>query len=173
MSKTNKTKQNKTKQNVAMKLRFPPRCQLCLHPLTQNLSLTIFMSVATTLGAFGLTNYVEQSPSSEANSRPESQELLDFYTILRFITVYTTARHWTLTWDRSVQSTTYNPISVRSILILSSHLRLGLPEVSSIHIFRPIFLNFFVSRMLATCPTHHIPLDLFTLITFGEAGQLL
>jgi hypothetical protein len=39
-----------------------------------------------------------------------------FYGTWRFITVFTTARHWSLSWDKCV-----HPISLRSILILSSH----------------------------------------------------
>jgi len=40
-----------------------------------------------------------------------------------FITVLTTARHWSLTLARYTQSTTSYPVSLRSIVILSSHLR--------------------------------------------------
>jgi hypothetical protein len=43
-----------------------------------------------------------------------------------FVTVFTTARHWFLSWARRIQSTCSHPTSLRSILILSSHLRLGL-----------------------------------------------
>jgi hypothetical protein len=48
-----------------------------------------------------------------------------FYGTRRFITVFTTACHWFLSWARYIQSTPSLPISLRSILILSSHLRLG------------------------------------------------
>jgi hypothetical protein len=40
--------------------------------------------------------------------------------------VFTTAHHWSLSWARWIQSTPFQPISRISILILSSHLRLGL-----------------------------------------------
>jgi hypothetical protein len=50
------------------------------------------------------------------------------YGIRRFITVFTTALHWSLSWARVIQSTPSHPISLRSILILSTHLRLGLPS---------------------------------------------
>jgi len=42
----------------------------------------------------------------------------------RLITVITRARHWSLFRARCIQSTASHPISLRSILILSSHLRL-------------------------------------------------
>jgi hypothetical protein len=48
------------------------------------------------------------------------------YGILRFITVFTSARHWSLSWDRWIQSTTLHPNPVRSVLILSSYICLGL-----------------------------------------------
>ena len=51
-----------------------------------------------------------------------------FYGTRVFITPFTSARHLSLSWDKSVQSMHSHPISWRSILILSSHLRLGLPS---------------------------------------------
>ena len=46
----------------------------------------------------------------------------------RFTTAFTSARHLSLSWTRSIQSMSPHPTSWRSILILSSHLRLGLPS---------------------------------------------
>jgi hypothetical protein len=43
----------------------------------------------------------------------------------RFIIVFTRALHWSLSWARSIQSILPHPISLRSILILSTHLRLS------------------------------------------------
>jgi hypothetical protein len=51
-----------------------------------------------------------------------------FYGTRRFITALATARHLSLSWAISIQSTPPHPTSWRSILILSSHLRLGLPS---------------------------------------------
>ena len=45
-----------------------------------------------------------------------------------FITTFTSARHLSLSWTNSIQSILPHPTSLRSILILSSHLRLGLPK---------------------------------------------
>ena len=46
----------------------------------------------------------------------------------RFITALTSARHLSLSWASSIQSICPHPTSWRSNLILSSHLRLGLPS---------------------------------------------
>jgi hypothetical protein len=48
-----------------------------------------------------------------------------FYGVLRFITAFTSALHLSLSWASSIQSIPPPPTSWRSILILSSHLRLG------------------------------------------------
>jgi hypothetical protein len=42
--------------------------------------------------------------------------------------VFTKARHWTLSSSSWIQFTPSIPISLRSILILSSHLHLGFPS---------------------------------------------
>ena len=46
----------------------------------------------------------------------------------RFITTLTSARHLSLSWSSPVQSIYPHLTSCRSILILSTHLRLGLPS---------------------------------------------
>ena len=55
-----------------------------------------------------------------------SQEIPSILWNRKFITVLTSARHLSLTWANSIQSPQPPPTSWRSILILSSHLRLGL-----------------------------------------------
>ena len=55
-----------------------------------------------------------------------SQEIPRLFGTRRFLTVPTSARHLSLSWANSIQSPP--PTSRRSILILSSHLRLGLPS---------------------------------------------
>jgi hypothetical protein len=42
--------------------------------------------------------------------------------------VFTTALHWSLSWTRSIQSIPSHPISLRPILLLSTHLHLGFPS---------------------------------------------
>jgi len=51
-----------------------------------------------------------------------------FYGTRRFITAFTHARYLSLSLARSIQSIVSHPTSWRSILVLSSHLRLGLPS---------------------------------------------
>ena len=46
----------------------------------------------------------------------------------RFITALTCVRHLSLSWASPIQSIYPHPTSCRSILILSTHLRLGLPS---------------------------------------------
>ena len=51
-----------------------------------------------------------------------------FYGTRRFITAFTSFRHPSPSWASPIQSTYPQPTSCRSILILSTHLRLGLPK---------------------------------------------
>ena len=51
-----------------------------------------------------------------------------FYGTRRFITALTSVRHLSLSWASPIQSTYQHPTSWRSILILSTHLCLGLPS---------------------------------------------
>ena len=53
-----------------------------------------------------------------------------FYGTRRFITAFTSFRHPSLSWASAIQSTSPQPTSCRSILILSTHLRLGHPSGS-------------------------------------------
>ena len=54
-----------------------------------------------------------------------------FHGTRRFITALTSVRHLSLSWASPIQSTYPHPNSWRSILILSTHLRLGLPSGKS------------------------------------------
>jgi len=51
-----------------------------------------------------------------------------FHGTRNFITALTSVRHLSLSWASPIQSIHPHPISWRSILILSTHLRLGLPS---------------------------------------------
>ena len=80
-----------------------------------------------------------------------------FYGTRRFITTLTSICHLSLSWVSPIQSTYPHPTSWRSILILSTHLRLRLPS--------GLFPSGFPTKTLyaplsspihATCPAHLI-----------------
>ena len=86
-----------------------------------------------------------------------------FYGTRRFLTALTSARHLSLSWASPIQSSYPNPTSWRSILILSSHLCLGLPSglfpsgFPTSTLYTPL-----PSPIWATCPAHLILLDFIT-----------
>jgi hypothetical protein len=83
--------------------------------------------------------------------------------------VFTTARLLHLYWAKLIQSTTSNPVSVISILILYSNLLQGLTSVTFPSGFRTkTVYHLFLSSIRTTCPAHHIVLDFITRITFIE-----
>ena len=67
-------------------------------------------------------------PLQKLTGSAASQEIPLIFGTRRFLTVNTSARHLSLSWANSIQSPPPPPTSRRSILILSSHLRLGLPS---------------------------------------------
>ena len=65
-------------------------------------------------------------PTKTLCTPQQGRKFPPFYGTRRFITAFTSARHLSLSWANSIQSPQPLPTSWRSILILSSHLRLGL-----------------------------------------------
>jgi len=102
------------------------------------------------------------------------KKLHTFHGTWRFITTFTSTRHLSLSWASSIQSIPPHPTSLKSILILSSHLRLGLPS--------GLFPSGFPTKTLymplhsptcTTCPAHPILLDFITHTILGEQYRSL
>jgi hypothetical protein len=82
---------------------------------------------------------MQGSPTWEDNSQSASQEILH---LLQNVKVYFHVHKTPLlasTWARCIHSTTSHPITLRSILILSLHLRLDFQVVPSFKVFRQEF----------------------------------
>ena len=92
-----------------------------------------------------------------------------FHGTPRFITALTSVRHLSLSWTNPIQSIYPHPTSLRPILILFTHLRLGLPSglfpsgFPTKTLYTPVS-----SPIRATCPTHFILLDFIPCTILGE-----
>ena len=91
----------------------------------------------------------------------------------RFITALTSIRHLSLSWASPIHSIYPHPTSWRSIII-STHLRLGLPSgllPSSFPTKTPY--TPLSSPIRATCPAHLILMDFITRTILGEEYKFL
>ena len=92
-----------------------------------------------------------------------------FHGTRKFITALTSVRHLPISWASPIQSIYPRPTSCISVLILSTHLLLGLPsglfpsDFPTKTIYDPLF-----SPIRATCPAHLILLDFITRTILGE-----
>ena len=102
------------------------------------------------------------------------KKLPAFYGTRRFITALTSLRHPSLSWASPIQSIYPHTTSWKSILILSTHLRLGLPS--------GLFPSGFPTKTLyaplsspirATCPANLILLDFITRTILGEECSII
>jgi hypothetical protein len=80
--------------------------------------------------------------------------------------VFTRALHWSVSWGRSNQSTSSHPIYIRSILILSSYVCVGLP-LGLLHLFEPKLCKYFSSLLYQL----HAPLISYA--WFGHSNYVL
>ena len=92
-----------------------------------------------------------------------------FHGTRRFITALTSVRHLSLSWASPIQSLYTHLTSWRSILILSTHLRLGLPSglLPSGFPSKTLYTHL-SSPIRATCLAHLILLDFITRTILGE-----
>ena len=98
---------------------------------------------------------MQQSPSWEANHLQLVKKFAAFYGTRMSITAFTSARHLSLSWANSIRSIPQHPTSWTCILILSSHLRLGLPSdlLPSVFPTKTLYTPPF-STIRATFPAH-------------------
>jgi hypothetical protein len=96
-----------------------------------------------------------------------------FYGTRRFNTVPTRALNWSLSWATLTQSTPSYSVSLRSILIISFHLRLGHSRgVFPSGVPIEILYAFLFASIRATYPSNLILLDLIMLIVLEEEYKL-
>jgi len=101
------------------------------------------------------------------------KKILTFHRTWRFIAVFTRTRQWSLRWTRWIQPTPSYPISLRSILILSSYLGLRRPsDLFPSGFPTKILYPFLISHTRATCPTTLILLHLITLCPSSNIGHI-
>ena len=117
---------------------------------------------------------MEQSHSWEANRFQLEKKFPAFYKNRIFFTAIISARYLSLSWASSIHSKPPHPTSWRSILLSSSHLRLGFPSglfpsgFPTKNLYTPLF-----SSIRATCPAHLILLDFITRTKLDEQYRSL
>jgi hypothetical protein len=137
-----------------------------------------------------VTKTMEQY-SWKSNSHSDSQEIACLFSNQKVHDSVQKTRHQSLPWVRYIQSTSSHHISVRSILILSFHPRMGLPRglfpsyhpnkilcrlqnnstVSKCHVLRPVRRNKRpVLHLTIMYFLYHIR-DMYKQFCIAETGQ--
>jgi hypothetical protein len=96
-----------------------------------------------------LTYYMVQDILWKVDSYSACKTIAFLYETRRFITMLNKAHHWTLSWASRIQLAPSIPISVRSSLMLSSHLRLGTYRAETANI--PSSKSHVLFQMLRSC----------------------
>jgi len=133
-------------------------------PFHSSCSLTSQLSARPLLFVIILNKLHNARSPWKVCSCSASEEIPCFCRSWRFITLFTTAHHWKLSWARWIQSKTSDPLSLRIyfIIIFTSTLRYPKRSLSV------SFLKFFIFLMRATCQIPLIYLDFITLTILGK-----
>jgi len=118
-----------------------------------------------------LTNSIEKKPRWEANSHSASQQIPCLLGTWRFITVFTTTHHWSLSSARWIQSKTSYCISISHSSIIFPSTPRSSKWSLPFRFLTKFFYAFLISAMCATCTVHLILLALI-ILTFGKAYKL-
>jgi hypothetical protein len=116
--------------------------------------------VSISTGKDGLaqwTNSHQHSPFWEATNCSPTQEFSKSYGTRRFITMFTRARHWSLSWARSVQSIPLHSVYLWSNIVLFFYLQWCLPKdffVSGSPKAKTLFAFLFSHACYMPCPIH-------------------
>lgn len=105
-------------------------------------------------------NFTQQGPSSETIVVPLVKTCLVFYEAKNYIIVVTITHHWILLYVRQIHSVSQDSICLRSILILSFNLYLGVQsDIFPSGLPTNNFRSFPLSIVCATCPAYLLPLS--------------
>ena len=117
---------------------------------------------------------MEQSLSWEANWFSSSQEIPRIFGTRRFITAFTSARHLSLSWARSIQSMTSTFHFLKTNLnIIPLSMPCSSKQFLSLRSTTPNLYVHIRFPIRATCLANLNLLDLITWIVFGEQYRLL
>ena len=116
---------------------------------------------------------MEQSHSWEANWPSAVKKFPALCGTRKFITEFTSARHLSLSWARTIHSMPRHPTFWRAILLLRSHQLPLLPSSLLSSRLPTKTLCALLSPIRATCPAHLTVLNLITRVLFGEQYRSL